>query len=152
MSSPPQVKAFTTKLIKAPLKEVFDWCTDFQEADPDEVTGDPWKIKILEKTPRRVIYEHEHEEKGKLLKQHSVVDINPPNHWHLESRGNMWDSSVDYMLSSEGESTRLTINMVETNKIRSNPNSEAISEWLSGHWDGIIEAFYRDRKRSSQTN
>ena len=43
------------KAFKAPLKFVYDWCTDYRE-DDNQITGSKAQFKILQKTNRRVIY------------------------------------------------------------------------------------------------
>lgn len=46
-----------TKTINAPLRYVFNWCTDFREDDP-ALTNSKGSRKILEKTKKRVVYTH----------------------------------------------------------------------------------------------
>ncbi|MDA4113300.1 MAG: hypothetical protein OK474_04555 [Thaumarchaeota archaeon] len=43
-----------SKTIDAPLRYVYDWCTDFREDDP-QITGSKSQRKVLEKTKKRVI-------------------------------------------------------------------------------------------------
>lgn len=139
------VKYSTAKVINAPLKEVFDWCTDYRDDDPEKVTGEPIKKKVLEKTSERVVYTYEKEENGKILKQKTTVWLYPPNRWYAEGHGDMWDFVGDYILTLEGKSTRLTVNIEENHNHQNTPSSEELSTWLSQHWDKILKAFHKER-------
>jgi hypothetical protein len=44
-----------SEIINAPLRFVFDWCTDFRE-DDNQITGSKTLRKIMQRTKRRAIY------------------------------------------------------------------------------------------------
>ena len=92
-----------SKIIDAPLPYVYEWCTDFRE-DDGEITGSNSKRKILEKTERRVIYTVAYMEDG-IEKGHvSVVMLNPPNSWHLDTAGDEVEQETgDYKLRKTWE-------------------------------------------------
>ena len=71
-----------SKTFNAPLKFVYDWCTDFAEDDL-KIIGSKNKRILHEKTNDRVIWTVE----GKSLTGDTdpvrVVWLSPPNAWHL---------------------------------------------------------------------
>src|SRR3990172_4036089 len=135
MAEPKYVEFSMTKLIKAPLKEAYDWLTDYRDDDPQAVTGDPWGLHVLEKTPKRVVFETEQHDKGKIYKQKTVVNLYPPNRWHAESKGNRWDFMGDYELKTKGKDTRLIVKLREAHYFQETPSVERQTAWLNKHWE-----------------
>jgi hypothetical protein len=69
------------KIINAPLRFVYDWCTDHRE-DDNKITGSTAEFRILQKTNRRVIYLRTNESHGKTVTAVKMVTLRPPNAWH----------------------------------------------------------------------
>jgi hypothetical protein len=96
-------------VIRVPLAFAFRWCTDFR---PDDAAreGESYARKIIERSPRRVVYEDlESLPSGWRWARH-VVHLKPPNAWHSDSVGNYRQSSLDYRLTALGpRRTRLEL-------------------------------------------
>lgn len=138
----------TTKLINAPLKDVFEWCTDFREDDPAKVHKRPDHTrKIIEKTGKKVRLTEEWKEDGRHYKENATIYLYPPDHWRLESTGDRWDSRAEYTLKPEGKKTRITVTLDEVYKSDPKPRPEETAKWLSNFWDTILEAFAEDMRK-----
>ena len=95
--------------LRVPLKFAFRWCTDFR-ADDARREGEKYQRRILEKTPRRVVYEDlESDPAGWRWARH-VVTLRPPDRWHSDSVGNYREATLDYRLTALGrERTRIEL-------------------------------------------
>jgi hypothetical protein len=96
------------KTIKAPLREVYDWCTDFREDDP-EITGSPGKYIIVKKTRNRVVFDWERTVEGQYRRTRFAVDLHPPDRWNVKSRDENRLSVGEYKLKQLENSTQLTM-------------------------------------------
>ncbi len=68
-----------SKNINAPLKFVYEWCTDFAEDDP-KITGSKSQRIILEKTKNRAVYVVNYKgADGERKFNVNIVSLNPPN-------------------------------------------------------------------------
>ncbi len=96
-------------VFRAPLPFVFSWCTDYSPIDAKLAKRDHIR-KIIERTPRRVIFEDLEEMKDGWSWRRATVSLHPPNRWHLDDTGNRRDLKADYVLSSlRGNRTRLRL-------------------------------------------
>ncbi len=97
-----------SQTIRAPLGSVYRWCTDFSV---DEVTGDQgvWYRRILEKTRARAVFVDVIDAaSGHPKLAVNVVQLAPPDAWHLDLFGDPRNESVDYRLRRRGpDETRL---------------------------------------------
>lgn len=84
---------------RVPLDFAFAWCTDFTPEDAS-LEGESYERKIIERTPRRVVFEDLEESETGWIWKRDVVALRPPNRWHMESTGNRRDVTADYVLSS----------------------------------------------------
>ncbi|MGI0148359.1 MAG: hypothetical protein ACREDF_02345 [Thermoplasmata archaeon] len=84
---------------RAPLDFAFAWCTDYTPEDAG-LEGEKYERKIIERTPRRVIFEDLEESKAGWDWSRDVVVLRPPNRWHMEGVGNKRDAKADYVLTS----------------------------------------------------
>ena len=84
---------------RAPLDFAFAWCTDYTPEDAG-LAGEKYERKIVERTPRRVIFEDLEESKDGWDWSRAVVALRPPNRWHMDGVGNNRDEKADYVLSS----------------------------------------------------
>ncbi len=81
-----------------PLDFAFAWCTDYSADDP-KLEGDSYRRKVVERTPRRVVFEDLEETKGGWIWSREVVQLRPPNRWHMDGIGNQRDVMADYLLT-----------------------------------------------------
>ena len=94
---------------RAPLPYVFSWCTDFDPHD-DRREKDRYTRKIVERTPRRVVFEDLVDTDHGWTWARHVVTLHPPNWWHSDSVGSHRTVTLDYVLTRLGdERTRLDL-------------------------------------------
>jgi len=134
-----------TKTINAPLRYVFNWCTDFREDDP-ALTNSKGIRKILEKTKKRVVYAQlDPQEDGTQKIGVDYVTLKPPNSWHLEYFGEDDNEIGDYKLTSLGKNkTKLIMVFKESWKLEKVPTIEEQVESTSRSWDQFVAALERD--------
>ena len=84
---------------RAPLDFAFAWCTDYTPDDA-RLEGETYQRKIVERTPRRVIFEDLEETKAGWVWSRDVVVLRPPNRWHMKGVGNKRDVEADYVLTA----------------------------------------------------
>jgi len=133
-----------TKTIVAPLKFVYDWCTDYRE-DDSQITGSDAQIKILHKTNRRVIYLRTYEQHEKNLICVKMVTLRPSKAWYLDQVGEDEDVIGIYKLTRIGsERTRLDMRFTEKYKIKKSPTKEEDEKTTDRMWDKYIAALEMD--------
>jgi len=148
----PDVRTYhVTKVLNAPLKFAYRWCTDFRDSDP-KITGSGNKRKILEKTKERVVYNSQftirYKHGGKTLNAVNIVTLHPPRSWHLDSRGDEDDEVGEYRLSRLGPSkTRLDMKFIERWKIRDYPPKAEYLKSIHAVWDKYAASLEKDYRR-----
>lgn len=136
-----------SKIISAPLKFVYNWCTDFRE-DDNKITGSKTKRTILQKMKRRVIYISTYRRGGGTRSAVNIVTLRPPRAWHLDFAGQEGEEIGDYRLTSLGRrKTRLDMTFKERYKIREAPTREEDTEDINETWDKYVAALERDYAR-----
>ena len=83
---------------RVPLDFAFAWCTDYTPQDAS-LEGESYRRKIIERTPRRVIFEDLEESDTGWEWSREIVTLQPPNRWHMDGIGNYRDVTADYVLS-----------------------------------------------------
>jgi len=127
-----------TKVINAPLKFVYDWCTDFRE-DDNQITGSTTQRKVLQKTKRRAIYISTYEKEGKVIRGVNMVTLRPPKAWSLDYVGEEEDEIGRYKLTRLGPSkTRLDMTFTEKYKISSAPTKLEDQNHTNKMWDKYV--------------
>ena len=112
-----------SKIITAPLRFAYEWCTDYRESDP-KITASKSKRKILLRTEHRVVYATIYRSRGKPRSAVNVVTLHPPKAWHLDSMGDEEDETGEYTLSTLGpRRTKLSMAFTEHYKIRNAPTT-----------------------------
>jgi len=133
-----------SKVIKAPLKFVYDWCTDFRE-DDNQITGSKTQRKILQKTKRRVIYISTYDREGRMMSGVNIVTLRPPKAWNLEYVGEEEDEIGRYKLTRLGPSkTRLDMTFTEKYKINDAPTKEEDKSVTDQTWDKYVARLEMD--------
>ena len=135
------------KTIRAPLRYVFNWCTDYRETDP-QITGSKTKRKILVRNKHRVIYLASYKNRGKTRTAVDVVTLYPPKGWHLDFVGDDDDEVGDYMLTSLGpRRTRLDMWFTEHYKMPGAPSKAQDVKVTREVWEKYAAALERDFRR-----
>ena len=133
-----------SKVIKAPLKFVYDWCTDFRE-DDNQITGSKTQRKILQKTKRRAIYISTYEREGRVMSGVNIVTLRPPTAWNLDYVGEEEDEIGRYKLTRVGPSkTRLDMTFTEKYKINDAPTKEEDKSVTDQTWDKYVARLEMD--------
>ncbi len=126
------------KVINAPLRFVYDWCTDYRE-DDNQITGSKTQRKILQKTKRRAIYVSTYERDGKTKIGVNIVKLMPPKAWYLEYVGEEEDETGWYKLTRLGpHKTRLQMKFTEKYKINNTPTKEEDRNHTDQLWDKYV--------------
>jgi hypothetical protein len=133
-----------TKTIAAPLRYVYEWCTDYRE-DDNRITGSKTQFSILQKTNRRVIYLSTSKWQGKVMVGVKMVTLRPPNAWYLDQVGQVEDAIGIYTLTRLGpEKTRLDMRFTEKYKVRDAPTKEQDRNAIARMWDKYAAALEKD--------
>jgi hypothetical protein len=134
----------------APLRFVFDWCTDYTPQDA-QLEGGKYRRRILSRTRREVVYEDLEDSKSGWFWSHHVVHLFPPTRWHSESVGSHRTYSLDYRLSPEpGGRTELvlTARRRPTELGGKNPKAVQWARSVEKDWSQFRRALERDYKKS----
>ncbi len=97
-----------TKLIAARKSEVFAWCTDFVDRDPEYSRVRLRTRRVLERSPDRVSLE----ETGALMipfKARIQVQLHPPDWWEADAVFSFGKTHNEYKLTETPTGTRLDI-------------------------------------------
>ena len=97
-----------TQRFRAPLAEVYAWCTDFQDSDPTLSRARLRTRRVLRREGGVV----EMEETGVMgfpFAARFQVELEPPHGWKADGRSNMGRTLNTYRLWSEPDGTRLEI-------------------------------------------
>jgi hypothetical protein len=136
---------------RAPLPYVFAWCTDYS-VDDARLEKDSYSRKIVERAPRRVVYEDLYETpKGWTWSRHTVT-LRPPRRWHSESVGSHRTWSLDYELRPLPDGrTELTLrgDRRATDVGGKNPPRAVLERDIRDAWRNFgreLEKDYRGRK------
>ena len=139
-----------SKVINAPLRFVYDWCTDYRE-DDYKITGSKSRRTFLEKTRRRVIYVIRYLSSGKAKHAVNIVTLHPPKGWHLDSFGEEDNEFGEYRLTKlSPRKTRLDMVFREEWKVAKVPPKAEYLKDIIRIWDkyaAALEKDYENRKR-----
>lgn len=135
-----------SKTINAPIRFVYDWCTDYRE-DDYKIVGSKSRRTFLEKTKQRVIYAIRYPSDGKTMHAVNIVTLHPSRGWHLDSFGEEDDEFGDYRLTKLGlRKTRLDMVFREKWKIADVPPKAEYLKHIGGIWDKYVAALEKDCK------
>lgn len=141
-------------IFDAPLKFVFEWCTDYSTQDA-KLEGGKYSRRILSRTPREVIYEDLEDSKGGWFWSRHVVRLSPPKRWHSDSIGSHRAYSLDYRLSKlSGGRTQLVLKgRRRPSEIGGkNPKAAPWARSVEKDWGHFRKALERDFKKSRPAN
>ncbi len=131
-----------SRIVAAPLRFVYDWCTDFREGDY-RISGSKSRRRILEKTKERVIYTTK--EKGKSAGSASIVTLHPPDTWHVDSIGDQRDVAGDYRLARLADGrTKLDIVFRVKQKSSAAPSRAEFFQHINAIWNKYATTLEKD--------
>ena len=139
-----------SKIVDAPLRYVYDWCTDFRPDDRKFEKSKP-RHRVVTVGPRRLVrvkVAGSGVENPKMAVE--LVRLSPPNAWHKDTIGETDLDAIDYRLTPLGpKKTRVSLVIVERWLVPKFPKK---SDWLrhsSEYWDELVLAIEK-RYRSGQ--
>lgn len=138
--------------VDAPLRYVFDWCTDFREDDGKVSRSRPrprfrvWRLSRdrilrvrLRGGPRR-----------SLQVAVDLIRLNPPRSWHTDQIDETDLAAVDYRLTPLGSRrTRISLTITERWMTPDHPSKTDYSRVVRESWDHYA-SLIRDRYRSGR--
>ncbi len=135
-----------SKIFNAPLKHVYEWCTDFRE-DDNKITGGSAVKKILERSRKRSVYiSHYTGADGTPKEGVNLVTLTPSKGWHLDYFGDEEDETGEYKVKALGKNkTRLDMTFKEKWKDSTAILSkDELLRTTNKHWDMYVAACEKD--------
>ena len=139
-----------TKIVNAPIRYVYDWCTDFR-SDDGKFSRSKARIRVVRVSPRRLVrirFANTGAEDPVVAVE--IVRLSPPNAWHKDTIDELDLDSIDYKLTALGpKKTRVSLVIVERWVVPKFPRK---AEWVrssSNYWDKLVLAL-EERYRSGQ--
>jgi len=138
-----------SRVIRAPLRYVYDWCTDYRDDDGRfSKARSPPTYRVTQVSPRRVVRIRIAGGPGRdPAMAVDLVRLNPPYSWHLDQIDETDQQSLDYRLTSLGRKrTRLQLLVTERWVTPDFPTREELRTQVAGTWGRLgaaIEADFR---------
>jgi len=131
-----------SRTFNAPLRFVYDWCTDYSEVDP-KITGAKLRRIIIDKTKNRAVYINQPKNAGVGMTV-NIVTFHPPDRWHMSLIGEERDGAGEYHLTRLGPiSTKLHVSLKMKWKTRA-PTKTEFHQRLNSMWAKYAAALERD--------
>jgi hypothetical protein len=135
---------------RAPLRFVYDWCTDYTPQD-GRLEKDDYQRRIVRRSRNEVVYEDLSDMKDGWFWTRHVVKLLPPDRWHSDSVGSHRDYTLDYQLKElPGNLTQLTLRARRrpTEIGGKNPSQAAWAANIEKVWREFGRVLERDYKKS----
>jgi len=138
-----------SKTFTAPLRFVYDWCTDYRE-DDFKIIGVKARRLILEKTKSRAVFINQ--PKGSNVGTFiNIVTFHPPKSWDLNSIRAERDTIGHYHLRKLGpSSTKLEIRFKAKWKMTPTSTKAGLLQHLDQMWGKYGAALEREYKRNQK--
>ncbi len=135
-----------------PVPFAFRWCTDYR-VDDSRRSREHFQRHILEKTRSKVVYEDLWSEGKAWGWRRQVVRLEPPNHWHADSYGNVRHADVDYRLTElPGGRSRFDL-VMKRRPSPAYPRQPSRAAWtadLQHMWTNYHRAMVRDYRAAQR--
>ena len=138
-----------SRVIHAPSRYVYDWCTDYRSDDGRFSKRRPRpSFRVIRISPRRVLRIRVSRGSGRdPAIAVDLVRLNPPHSWHLDQIDETDRQALDYRVSAVGRArTRLQLLSTERWVTPEFPTREALRAQIAKTWAGLaaaLEADYR---------
>lgn len=137
-----------SKHVRLPPPDVFAWCTDFRETDPELSRVRLRTRRVIRRDEARVTMEETGRMAFPFAAQYSV-QLSPPDRWTADGRSNMGRTHNEYRLAAESDGTRLDatfdIHLAGPYRLMSPFAHGFIARRLSNEWDDYIRAMESGR-------
>lgn len=139
-----------SKIIHAPIRYVYDWCTDFRSNDA-KLEGSRSRHRVVRVSPQRLVRVKVSSSGAKNPAMNvEVVRLRPPNAWHKDTIGEEDLDAMDYQLTAlSPNKTRISLVIVERWMVPKFPKK---ADWLRSsneYWDELVQTI-EERYRSGQ--
>lgn len=138
------------KIVNAPLRYVYDWCTDYRP-DDGKFSGSKPGVHVLRLSPRRLVRIRVANTGAEdPIVAVELVRLSPPNAWHKDTIDAIDLDSIDYKLTALGpKKTRISLVIVERWLVPRYPRKAAWLRSSSNFWDKLVMAL-EERYRSGK--
>ena len=130
-----------SKVVDAPLRYVYDWCTDFRSDDGKFSKSRP-RVRVIRVSPRQLVrigVVSNGEKDPPMVVE--LVRLSPPNAWHKNQIGGPDIDDIDYKLVALSPNrTRISLVIVERWMVPKFPKK---ADWVrssSAYWDRLVQA------------
>jgi hypothetical protein len=142
------------KVIKAPIKYVYDWLTDFTDQD-NSIWGGKYPRIILFKSKKKTVYASYKagaDNTPKLAVR--IVTMVPSKYrWHLDYYAEEDIETADYKLSKTRNNwTRLSIQFKNSWKHGKGPSAQSLEKQTGFIWDKYSDALESDYRSGKKAN
>lgn len=139
-----------SKIVNAPLRYVYDWCTDFRP-DDSELEGSRKRHRLVRVSPQRLVrVKVGRPRAGNPAINAEVVRLSPPDAWQKDTIGEMDLDHIDYKLTALGPNrTRVSLVMVERWLVPEYPSKADWLRFSNEYWDELVQALEK-RYRSGK--
>jgi hypothetical protein len=138
------------KVVLAPARFVFAWCTDYRE-DDDQMTKSiyHYEARILLREPRRIVRTITVPGRNRNRSTDvEIISLKPPDRWHLRKLSVTDDETGSYRLIRQGSSrTLIEMRFRRKWKTRRTPNLENYRALFSRVWDRYVDEIEREYHR-----
>lgn len=134
-----------SRVIAAPIRYVYAWCTDYRSDDGRFSASKP-RFHVFRPAHNRVVrVRYLPSKASKAGVAVELVRLRPPVAWHLDQIDERDFNSVDYTLKRLGpRRTRISIVLTERWMV---PDFPRKSDWVrstAGYWDRLVAALESD--------
>jgi hypothetical protein len=128
-----------SKLVRAPKGEVFAWCTDYSDLDP-EIMGSKGSQtrRIISRDKERIVFVDMYSDPA-IETRRVEVSLFPPNEWRAKFTGGRWEGTGTYALSEIRNGTRLDI-VFRMEKAIEGYTAEDLKQRANETWDKYVNA------------
>ena len=139
-----------SKIVDAPIRYVYDWCTDFR-SDDGKLARYKTRHRVIRVSPQRLVRVRVASNGAKNPAMAvELVRLSPPNAWHKDTIDEEDLDAIDYKLTAlSPNKTRVSLVIVERWIVPKFPKK---ADWLrsaSKYWDDLVLAI-EERYRSGQ--
>lgn len=139
-----------TKTVDAPVRYVYDWCTDYR-SDDGRLSKSKTRFRFVRVSPRRLVrvrFANTGAKDPKVAIE--LIRLVPPNAWHKDTIDEIDLDSIDYKLTALGpKKTRVKLVIVERWLVPKFPRKPVWLRSSSNYWDKLVLAL-EERYRSGR--
>ncbi|WP_455283758.1 hypothetical protein [[Eubacterium] cellulosolvens] len=126
-----------SKLVRAPLAEVFAWCTDYSDLDPEIIGSKGSQTRrVISRDERRIVFVDTYSD-STIKARRAEVSLLPPNEWRAKFSGGRWEGIGVYKLSEAPNGTRLDI-VFQMEKTIEGYTAEDLKQRANEVWDRYV--------------